>query len=47
MLFDDSCRTIEAPAEGFFKDRGSKFYAFAFPISSEEDTKPLLANLRE
>lgn len=47
MLFDDSYRTIEAPAEGFFKDRGSKFYAFAYPINSEEDTKPLLATLRE
>ncbi len=47
MLFDDSYRTIEAPAEGLFKDRGSKFYAFAFPIHSEEDTKPLLATLRD
>ncbi|GHB85537.1 IMPACT family protein [Persicitalea jodogahamensis] len=47
MLFDDFYRTIEAPAEGLFKDRGSKFYAFAYPIKSEEDTKPILANLRE
>lgn len=47
MLFDDSYQTIEAPAEGFFKDRGSKFYAYAYPINSEEDTKPLLAALRE
>jgi len=47
MLFDDSYRTIESPAEGFFKDRGSKFYAFAFPIHSETDPKPLLAALRE
>ena len=47
MLFDDSYRTIEAPAEGFFKDRGSKFFAFAYPINSEEDTKPLLTTLRE
>lgn len=47
MLFDDSYLTIEIPAEGFFKDRGSKFYAYAYPINSEEDTKPLLATLRE
>ncbi len=47
MLFDDSYRTLEAPAEGLFKDRGSKFHAFAFPLNSEEDAKPLLANLRE
>lgn len=47
MLFDDSYRTIEAPADGFFKDRGSKFYAFAYPIRSEEDTKSMLGTLRE
>jgi uncharacterized YigZ family protein len=47
MLFDDSYQTIEAPAEGFFKDRGSKFYGYAYPINSEEDTKPLLTILRE
>lgn len=47
MLFDDSYRTIEAPAEGLFKDRGSKFHAYAFPIRSETDPKPLLATLRE
>ncbi len=47
MLFDDSYQTIEAPAEGFFKDRGSKFLGYAYPIGSEEDTKPLLAALRE
>ena len=47
MLFGDSYRTIEAPAESLFKDRRSKFYAFAFPINSEEATKPLLATLHE
>ncbi|WP_373513153.1 YigZ family protein [Persicitalea sp.] len=47
MLFDDSYRTIEAPAEGLFKERGSKFYAFAYPVNSEEDTRPLLTTLRE
>ncbi len=47
MLFDDSYRTLNAPAEGFFKDRGSKFHAFAYPLRSEEDTKSLLGTLRE
>ena len=32
MLFDDTYRTIEKPAEGIFRDRGSKFLAYAFPI---------------
>ena len=47
MLFDDSYQTITTPTEGFFKDRGSKFHAFAYPVNSEEDAKSLLATLRE
>ena len=46
MLFDDTYLTIEDPAEGLFRDRGSKFQAFAYPIVSENDIKPLLATLR-
>lgn len=46
MLFDDTYKTITAPAEGLFKDRGSKFIAFAYPIRSEEAVKPILAQLR-
>lgn len=46
MLFDDTYKTITAPAEGLFKDRGSKFIAYAYPIRSEEEVKPILAQLR-
>ncbi|MCX2453658.1 YigZ family protein [Pedobacter sp. PLR] len=46
MLFDDTYKTITAPAEGLFKDRGSKFIAFAYPIRSEDEVKPILAQLR-
>lgn len=46
MLFDDTYKTIAAPAEGLFKDRGSKFIAFAYPIRTEDEIKPLLAQLR-
>lgn len=46
MLFDDTYRTISAPAEGLFKDKGSKFIAFAYPISSETEVKPILMKLR-
>ncbi len=28
MLFDDTYKTIKQPAEGIFRDRGSKFYRF-------------------
>jgi uncharacterized YigZ family protein len=46
MLFDDSYRTIEKPAEGLFRDRGSKFLGFAYPINSEADLKPILTKLK-
>jgi uncharacterized YigZ family protein len=46
MLFDDTYRTIEKPAEGIFRDRGSKFLAFAYPVNNESDLKAYLAQLR-
>jgi uncharacterized YigZ family protein len=46
MLFDDTYLTIEKPTEGIFRDRGSKFLAFAFPIFSEADIKSILAVLK-
>ncbi|OCX53424.1 YigZ family protein [Mucilaginibacter sp. PPCGB 2223] len=46
MLFDDTYLTITAACEGTFKDRGSKFIAFAYPIKSEAEVKPILARLK-
>jgi uncharacterized YigZ family protein len=46
MLFDDTYKTIEDPAEGIFRDKGSKFIAYAYPITQEEDIKPIIASLR-
>ena len=46
MLFDDTYRTIEKPTEGVFRDRGSNFLAFAYPISAEGEIKPLVAKLK-
>jgi uncharacterized YigZ family protein len=39
MLFEDTYQTIKAPSEGIFRDRGSKFIAFAYPINQEQDLK--------
>jgi uncharacterized YigZ family protein len=47
MLFDDSYKTIAIPVEGFFRDRGSKFLAYAYPISTEQEAKQYLLELRE
>ncbi|REA62356.1 YigZ family protein [Dyadobacter luteus] len=47
MLFDDTYKTIEVPSEGFFKDKGSKFLSYAYPVRNETEVKALLLNLRE
>jgi len=47
MLFEDTYYTIKEPSEGLFKDRGSKFLGIAFPVSSEEEIKKHLAELRK
>ncbi|HVW15591.1 MAG TPA: YigZ family protein [Mucilaginibacter sp.] len=46
MLFDDTYLTIEQPSEGVFRDRGSKFLAYAYPISSDQDIKTIVADLK-
>jgi uncharacterized YigZ family protein len=44
---EDTYRTILCPSEGVFKDKGSKFLAFAFPVNTEEEIKDILQNLRK
>jgi len=44
--FIDEYLTISKPSEGFFKDRGSKFLAFAHPVSTEEEIKAIQEQLR-
>jgi uncharacterized YigZ family protein len=46
MLFDDTYRTINKPAEGIFRDRGSKFLAFVYPLNSDSELKDILAGLK-
>lgn len=46
MLFNDTYTTINNLAEGIFRDKGSKFMAFAYPINGEEEVKPIIANLK-
>jgi uncharacterized YigZ family protein len=46
MLFKDVYKTIYKPAEGIFKDKGSKFLAFAYPFTQEQDLKNIITNLK-
>ncbi|MCF6241722.1 MAG: YigZ family protein [Bacteroidales bacterium] len=47
MHIQDTYKTITKPSEGFFKDRGSKFYAFAFPVNDETEVNEHRAALRK
>jgi uncharacterized YigZ family protein len=47
MLFSDTYKTIEGESKGLFRDRGSRFIALAFPVSSQEEIKTRLAELRK
>lgn len=40
-------KTIEQPAIAEFKDRGSKFIAYACPLNAADDFKKLLQNLKK
>jgi len=43
----DSYKTIKTPSEGFFKDRGSKFFGYAYPITSEQELKLKIEELKK
>lgn len=44
----DTYNTITAPSkEVLFKDRGSKFYGYAFPVNTEEEIKEHIDNLKK
>jgi uncharacterized YigZ family protein len=43
----DTYLTIQEPAEGIYKEKGSKFMAFAYPVRSEDEIKVHLETLRK
>ncbi len=43
----DYYKTIKGQSEGFFKDRNSKFYAFAYHVESEDEVKEHLKALQK
>jgi len=44
---EDTFKTIIKPAEGLFKDKGSKFIALAFPVESEEQIRSIIQQIRK
>ena len=43
----DSYKTIKESSEGFFKDRGSKFFGYAYPYTSEQELKAKIEELKK
>lgn len=46
-LPSDSYLTLAKESSGLYKDRNSKFFYFAFPVSNEEEVKERLAELKK
>lgn len=42
----DTFLTIKSPAEGLFKDKGSKFLAFAYPVKTVDEVKDIVQQKR-
>jgi len=47
QLSTDRYRSIEAPSNGSYRDLGSRFLAFAYPVESEAEIKEKLASLKK
>lgn len=47
MSVSDTYFTISAPSEGLFKDKGSKFFGYAFPAEDEEEVKVYLEEIKK
>lgn len=46
MTLDDVYKTIDGPSQGLFKEKGSKFLAFAWPVQNEDEIKQHLSDLK-
>ena len=46
-MADDSYKTIKSLSQGIYKENGSRFIAYASPVSSIEEIKPILVEYRK
>ncbi len=47
MLFDDTYKTVSGFSQGSYREKGSKFIAFVYPVISEEAIKERLSQMRK
>ena len=46
-MINDKYTTINAPATGIYKEKGSKFLAFAYFVETENDVKSVLTKIKK
>lgn len=44
---EDTYRSIEKPSQGIYKEKGSKFLSFAYPVANEEEIQDLIHQLKK
>lgn len=44
---EDTYRSIEKPSQGIYKEKGSKFLSFAYPVANEEEIQDLIHRLKK
>jgi len=47
MLFDDTYKTLASPSEGLYRDRGSKFLAFGYSVSTTGEISEIIQKLKK
>ncbi|MBR5002010.1 MAG: YigZ family protein, partial [Bacteroidaceae bacterium] len=46
-MVDDTYKTIKATSEGIYKEKGSKFLAFAIPVTTEAEIKTHVEKIKK
>jgi len=47
MSSNTSYKTLSEPSSGVYKEKGSKFYSYAYPIDSEDNVKTFLQKVKK
>ncbi|HJH60192.1 MAG TPA: YigZ family protein [Bacteroidetes bacterium] len=47
MMLDDIYKVITTVGEGLYKEKGSKFYAFCYPVITEEEVKTIMSDVKK
>jgi len=47
LIFDDKYKEVKSPTTGIYKEKGSKFTAYSYPVYSEEEIKEKLEAVKK